>query len=384
MLTRERIEQLEAFDAGRARVLSVYLNTDPARQARYSYRTVFQDLVKQAREPLDEQARAALASEVARVEAWLEGREQRGNGVAAFVCTPHGLWQAYHLPIAPPDHVAFASRPDIAALLEIVDDYERYAVALVDKQRARLFAVFLGEIEESEAFEDEVPGKHPEGGVSQSHFLHHHELHVYWHLKRVARRLVQLFHRRPFDRLILAGPEKATSELRRLLPRALAHRVVAEIRAEISADKREILDRTLEVERRVEGDVEQRLLDEVADLAGGRGLGIIGLKETLEALWLGEVQALVVAEGPDVAGGECRNCGRLEMGSGATCAACGNSLVPVPDLLHRAMARTLEQAGSVEVVHGDAARRLRDEGGGLAALLRFRLPASRLVPASPS
>jgi len=33
-----------------------------------------------------------------------------------------------------------------------VDEYERYAVAVVDKERARLFTVFLGEIEEMEEF----------------------------------------------------------------------------------------------------------------------------------------------------------------------------------------------------------------------------------------
>jgi peptide subunit release factor 1 (eRF1) len=56
---------------------------------------------------------------------------------------------------------------------------------------------------------------------------------------------------------------------------------------------------------------------------------------------------------------------------------------PVPDLLHRAMARTLEQAGRVEVVHGDAARQLLDKGGGLGALLRFRIASPR-QPATAS
>jgi len=44
---------------------------------------------------------------------------------------------------------------------------------------------------------------------------------------------------------------------------------------------------------------------------------------------------------------------------------------PEHDLYHAAARRALEQAGSVEVVHGDAARRLHEKGGGLGALLRF-------------
>jgi peptide subunit release factor 1 (eRF1) len=48
---------------------------------------------------------------------------------------------------------------------------------------------------------------------------------------------------------------------------------------------------------------------------------------------------------------------------------------PTQDLFHRAVGRVLEQAGTAEVVHEDAARRLREAGGGLGALLRYRLTA---------
>ena len=66
------------------------------------------------------------------------------------------------------------------------------------------------------------------------------------------------------------------------------------------------------------------------------------------------------------------DCGRLEPGDVATCPACGSAMQPVHDVVHRAMARTIEQAGRVEVVHGDAAGRLLQAGGGLGALVRFR------------
>ena len=47
---------------------------------------------------------------------------------------------------------------------------------------------------------------------------------------------------------------------------------------------------------------------------------------------------------------------------------------PVHDIFHRAMARTLQQSGNVEVVHGEPARVLVQAGGGLGARLRYRLP----------
>ena len=52
---------------------------------------------------------------------------------------------------------------------------------------------------------------------------------------------------------------------------------------------------------------------------------------------------------------------------------------PVHDLRHRAMGRTVEQPGSVEVLHGAAARRQAELGGGLGALLRYPSPVPQSV-----
>jgi peptide chain release factor subunit 1 len=375
MITRQDIERLEAFDGQGARVLSVYLDLDPERQVRRSYQTVFKDLVKDIAEALDardEQAHRQLHQEAARVQEWLEAEAPRGKSVAIFSCTPGGLWQTHFLPVPLKDQAAFEPAPYLQPLLDLLDEYERYAVALVDKEKARLFTVFLGEIEEHQVDEEVVPGKHKQGGWSQARYQRHHEAHVYWHLKRVADLLARMYRRRRFDRLILAGPEEATSELRRLLPRALAHRLVGTFPAELFASDAEILRQTLDIERQVERGAEERLLAELFDLAGSAGRATYGVEPTLEALWLGEVQKLVVAEGLRAGGSECPGCGRLTVASLAECPACGAAMRAVEDVIERAAERALDQAGSVEVVHGEAAQRLLDEAEGMGAFLRYR------------
>ncbi|MGE3231756.1 MAG: Vms1/Ankzf1 family peptidyl-tRNA hydrolase [Hyphomicrobium sp.] len=374
MVTPDDIERLESFDSGSEPVLSTYLDLDPVRQVRRSYRAAFEDLVKQAREPLDKRGRNALLREVAQVAKWLEFQKPRGKGLAFFSCTPRKLWEAHSLPVRVRDHLAFEPKPDVVPLLELMDEYERYTVALVDKEKARIFSVFMGEVEESDAFTDLVPGKHDRGGLSQSNYQRHHEAHVYWHLKRVGQRLSELQRRRAFDRLILAGPEEATSELRHLLPRPLAQRIMAVIPAEMSAGDADIVANTLEIERRIERDIEDRLLAELLELAGGGGRATCGLAATLEALWLGAVQKLVVSGGVCRAGSDCPRCARLEPDRVATCPACSATMQPVHDLFHRAAERALEQAGSVETLHADAARRLMERGDGLGAVLRYRAP----------
>ena len=380
LLTPERIAELEAYDGGGERVLSVYLDFDPQRRAKHTYRAELEDLAKEVRPNLARKERAVFQAEVTRVQKWLDENPPHGRGVALFSSEPKKFFQAYWLPVLVANHLTWELRLDVAPLLEVSDEYERYAVALVEMNRARLFTVFMGAIEESDALRDkEVPPRHDQGGVSQSHFQHHHDLHVLWHLKRVAARMAALFRRRPFDRLILAGPEEVTSEFRSLLPDPLARRVAAVVPLETYANDREILEKTLEVEARVEREAEERLLQELFEIAGAGGRATVGTGQTLEALWLGEVRTLVVAEGAGSEGSECSTCGRLEPDTLATCPACGNPMGPVHNVVHRAMARTIEQAGRVEVVHGEAARPLQEAGGGLGALLRFRVTAAPII-----
>jgi hypothetical protein len=156
MLTPAELERLESFDGGPSPALTVYLDLDPARQVRHSYRIAFEDLVKEARERLPEAARADLAREVATVQAWLETQEPHGKGLVVVSCAPAHLWHANVLRVRVTDHLAFEPRPDVGLLLELVDEHERYAVVLVDKDQARVFTVFLGEIEAVEDLREEA------------------------------------------------------------------------------------------------------------------------------------------------------------------------------------------------------------------------------------
>jgi hypothetical protein len=181
---------------------------------------------------------------------------------------------------------------------------------------------------------------------------------VHWHLKRVAQRLAELHRSRRFDRLILAGPMEATTQLRGVLPRPLATRVAAVVPAEMAAGDRELLD-----------------------LAGPAGRATLGVPPTLAALWSDTVQTLVVAHGVHDDGSECPNCARLDRGRVKSCPACGHAMRPVHDVFHRAMGRAVDQSGrvEVEVLHGAAARRLIELGGGLAAMLRYPTPVPATV-----
>ncbi|RPI51156.1 MAG: hypothetical protein EHM55_19650 [Acidobacteria bacterium] len=375
MLSWDQIEQLERFDGGGTRVLSAYLDVQPEAQLTGSYRVEFNDLVKEASDRLTKPERADLTREAGRVNEWFDRNARpSGLGLIIFSCAPRDLWVVDCVPVAVRNHLAFETKPDLAGVLELTDEYERFAVALVSKDKARLFTVFAGAIEEIEAFKDLVPGKTDAGGARQSHVQRHHELHVLWHLKKVVAQLSKLRRRRNFDRLIIAGPLEATSELQQLLPHVLKTRVAAVIRAGADATNQQILDKALEIERQIEADGEVRLVNEVIEMAGAGGRATCGIAPTLEALWIGDVRVLVVVDGATQNGNECPNCRYLQRGSVPTCPKCGAATHAVHDLGHRAVGRALEQSGRVEFVRGRAAQQLSTAGEGFAALLRYPWP----------
>src|SRR5690242_4166241 len=104
MLSPEQIHSLESFDGNGDRILSAYLDLDPARKFHREYRVSFDDYLKRAREALEEPGREDLSREAARAKEWLESEEPRGKGLVLFSCSKRGLWQAYFLPVRVENH----------------------------------------------------------------------------------------------------------------------------------------------------------------------------------------------------------------------------------------------------------------------------------------
>jgi len=374
MIKPEELRELAETRTATAHVLSAYLNLSPTRQLRRGYRVAFDDLARRLEEQLGAGARVELREEAARVRAYLAATPPRGLGLVVFSCGPRGLWRVYHLPVPVADELRFGPTPYLRPLLDVLDEHERYAVVLVDKEKARFFTVFLGEVEEEHDLESYVLGHHDQGGWSQANYQRHHEAHVRWHLERVAERLAELLRRRPFDRLILAGPDEATAELRRILPRPLRAKLAAVVAAELFAPPAKVLQLTRAVEEQVERAAERELVADLVETASSGGGAACGLAATLEAVGRGQVHKLVVAEGVEAPGAECPSCGWLAAGPAGPCPACGAATEPMDDVVERAVERVLDDKGSAVVVHGAAAERLTGACGGLGALLRYRLP----------
>jgi peptide subunit release factor 1 (eRF1) len=309
-----------------------------------------------------------------RVEQFVHRLKPEGRSVVLFSDDARDFWWARQLPISIPNIARFGREPYVRSLMETLDEYERYGVVLVDKQRARLFSVYLGGIEEHQEMMSDVPGKVDtttrDAMRSQMKIQRHHDQHVVWHVKEVADRLARLSERYRFDRLIIGGPEKAVTEFLHVLPKRLRNRVVDTMSLNINVDERTVLAATRKIEERVEREHELRLVEELITAAHKGDRATTGLSETLRAVSEGRVWRLLYSNDFSPEGYECRQCRALFSQPREQCPLCKGELEPAPNLVNRVIDRVIDQEGRAEGVRGEAAERLA-QAGHIGALLRF-------------
>ena len=370
--TEQELRRLARFRSP-AGVLSLYLSFDPAAGERRDIRASFVDALKPLEQlPLSDGQRARLREEAALVDQFVRSRfALHGRAVILFSCRPRTLWQAFQLQVPVRPLARFAERPAVAQLAGILDRHERYAVALVDKDEARLLSVYLGQAEQVARITDTYPGRTRRGGWAEARYSHHRDAHLHVHVLRVAEALLDELRRQPFDRLMVGGPDEARSAFLHVLPRTLRGRVAGSFLAELFLPDEEVVERVRATEQAAQREAEAGLVRDLVDAAGARGPAVLGWEETLQALLEGRVHMLVLAEGQARRGSVCP-AGHLALVEALrACPFCKGPLEPVEDLAEWAATQALNTDARIENVRGGAAQSLMAGGDGIGAVLRY-------------
>ncbi len=259
-------------------------------------------------------------------------------------------------------------------IVEAMDEHERYGVVLTDTKRARLFTVYVGEITEHEDLFSETSQRTRSLGAdqmrSQKRRDRRHDEEVASHAKKVIDAIHDLALQAPFDRLIVAGTPKATSQLIRLLPKRLRGKLVETVGMSVGASQKDVLKKILAVQRRMEREQESLLIEGVlAELHDG-GKAVAGFGSVIDAVNQGRVWKLFYGKGLKKVGGECSDCRAYAPDPTGPCTYCGGDVQRLSQCVDRLSQSVMEMGGHVEVVDGPAAEHLKPRDS-IAALLRY-------------
>ncbi len=372
-LDQRLLRTLAGWEPRGAPVTSVYLTVDGRRYPRKAdYEVRLGELLRQARsrsEALGPDAVRWVDQDLRAISSYVRDDFERGDtrGLALFSSRGAGLWEEVRVPRPVRDRAVAGPSADLLPLEQVLDTYHPICAVLVDYAKARVFVCELGRIREEAVIEDDVPGRHDQGGWAQMRMQRHVDDHRQKHLKNVAETVFRVFKARPFDHLILAGPAEARVELERELHDYLRRRIRARVTLSMTASPDELLARCVEVEETLVGQREAELIRRLTEASASGGSAVTGIGGTLGALADGRVGELVVWVDLSAAGGVCRSCGRLAEHLGR-CATCGEPLEAVPDVVEAAVAEAFRQGCRVEtVVDGGELEPL----GGIGALLRY-------------
>lgn len=400
MITREQIHELAQFEDPGACALSFYFQPTAPRNKAHKEETILaKDLAREALRQLESKSNSKDKCESARAD--LDrivhlSQELRGNGArakAVFACSAQGFWREYDLPAQKSGTELLVNRHfHLKPLAQLLGAFPTLGIVLVDRHRARLFDLRMGELTEREGFFHPLTRRgRGDGfaGYDAGHAERRVADEVRQHFKLVADFLKDALDKGMFEKWILGCQEThSPPQFEAQLHPYVSQKLLGRFPAELTHVSREEIRSQAE---RIFAEAQQRrcreAVRETLNQAHHNARGVTGLRRVLHALELGEVQTLLLGQDYHAQAVECPGCGHLDAHLVSACPVCGRETREVVDVAEAILPWVILHDIELFYVKDDPEF---DKVGNIAALLRFRseqnsnVPPTADTPAHPS
>jgi peptide chain release factor subunit 1 len=347
-------------------VLSVYMNTDMTEGTADALKLRLRTLLKEVHLPKDEAAILKYFE--------LE-REWTGRSIAMFSCAAQNYFRAFPIAVPVRSRIFVGEQPYVKPLADLLDAYGGYGVVLVDKQGARLFQFHLGELKEQEGFLGEEVRHVKRGGASSlfgrlggiSGKARHSEETIERNLKESAEFAVKFFDENHVRRILIGGTDDNINQFQSHLPKTWQSLIVGTFPVSMTARPDEVQKKALEIGQQAERRRETRLVEQMITSAAKGSDGVVRLDNTLNAVYEGRVQTLIVREGYRAEGFQCQGCGYLTTQALDACPFCGKPFTQIKDAVEMAVRKVMKDGGDVEIVYENP----KLEEIGIGGVLRY-------------
>jgi uncharacterized OB-fold protein len=395
MITREQIRELAEFEDHESCALTFYFQHTAPRNKAHKEETIFtKDLARDVLRRLEskgkcESARADLDRMVRLSQEWL-GNSARAKGV--FACSAQGFWREYDLPSRLTGTQFVVDRHfHLKPLVRMLGAIPSLGVVLVDRHRARLFDLRLGELTEREGFFHPLIRRGRSDGFA-GYDGGHAERRVAdearQHFKVIAEFLKDALEKGIFEKWILGCQETHWPQFESQLHPYVAQTLLGRFPSDVAHTNRDEV--RSHAERIFDESQEKRcgeIVTETLSQARGHARGVTGLRRVLRALEMGEIQTLLLGENYVAQAVECGGCGHLDAHIVSFCPVCGRETREVVDVAEALLPWVIRRDLELFYVKDDPEF---DKVGNIAALLRFRseqnsnVHAIDSIPANPS
>jgi peptide subunit release factor 1 (eRF1) len=247
------------------------------------------------------------------------------------------------------------------------------AIVLLDRHRARIFDLRLGELTEREDLFHPLTRRGRSdgfGGYEGGHAQRRVEDEVRQHFKNIAENLKELLEKGVFEKWILACQDTHRSLFEPQLHPYVSQALIGRFHADLArATRDEIKSHAEQILGEWQNERRRELIELAVDNARSHRRGVTGLRRVLRSLELGEVQTLLVGDNLQAHAVECSHCGHIDAHLVSYCPMCGRATQEIVDVGEAILPWVIRRDVETFYVKQDAEF---DKVGNIAALLRFR------------
>lgn len=307
-----------------------------------------------------------FAIESAAIEDALDGMKVGGPALFMASCKERGFFESMRVALVDqPDQLRFGRGLHVLPLVDLLDELEPAAFALMEKATAKVFVFDGRHILIEHHIESDVPKKHKQGGLASPRIQRAHFNSAMRYIDETVDLLDRLLLQYKFRRLFIGGPDETAA----MTKKQLSHPLTQVLRGMLAVDahagneeiRQKVLAAAIDEERRDELETIKGLIVQ-AEKGHRASLGRVNVMAALER---GETQMLYFAQGLSWPAIYCISCDAV-FGSGSQCGRCGARTMPV-GLAQEFPRLAMMKGARIEIVHGSAARELLSHGG-VAAL----------------
>jgi len=373
MLNREELKEIANMKGKEGYFVNLYLNVDPMFNTKGDYMVHFKNMIKNTVDSLDKAVYKEVKDDLEKVENYvLSNKRLFKRGLAIISSSANSFWKEYNLSVPVKNELIADKTPYAKPLMDILDNYQRYAVLLIDKESGRIFIVHLGEIVEySEIKPPDVPGKHRKGGwfsLSQNRYERHIDFHIALHIKDVIEKIDSFLSGEYIGRLIIGGSDEAVATVKGMLKKTVLDKVIDTVKIEMFAKPDEIMKKVEPIVLKYEKQKEQEEVDFLIERAMKNENAVLGLNNVLNALQEQRVMKLFFVKDYKALGYICNSCGFLTAQKIQSCSYCSGAIEAVDYMINLAGEKAVEQGALIEVV---AENKKLFDAGAIGAFLRF-------------
>jgi peptide chain release factor subunit 1 len=286
------------------------------------------------------------------------------KGRVIFASAAWGSALVFRLSVSLQPLVVLDSSPFLLPLARLKDDYQDYALLLLDSQEARLFVIRSDILEEKKKLSIDLMNKHKKGGWSQMRYNRLRSGAIKSFLTAVVEDLQGRLDLGEIKGLVVAGPGEAKGQLVEMLPIVWKEKLLGVVDISMQTSGGDLVKLGSVVtreERSAELYLTERLKEAVLK---GEGTAY-GLAEVGKALEEGRVNHLLLSSGFALPSMICKKC-RFAHEEGESCPTCGEQMQAMS--LERLYEQAERTGSKVTIVEGDE---FLEAMGGVGALLRY-------------